>query len=43
MQSGLKTYKWILEFETKDPKNPLIGGSSTDTLSEIKLNLAQKI
>ena len=45
MQSGLgKTYKWILEFETKDPlKNPLMGWeSSTDTLSEIKLEFSSK-
>ena len=45
MQSGLgKTYKWILEFETKDPlKNPLMGWeSSNDTLSEIKLEFSSK-
>ena len=45
MQSGLKkTKKWILEFETKDPtKNPLMGWeSSTDTLSELKLEFSSK-
>ena len=45
MQSGLgKTDKWILEFETKDPtKNPLMGWeSSTDTLSELKLEFSSK-
>ena len=45
MQSGLgKTYKWILEFETKDPiKNPLMGWeSSLDTLTEIKLEFSTK-
>ena len=45
MQSGLgKTYKWILEFETKDPiKNPLmVWESSLDTLTEIKLEFSTK-
>ena len=45
MQSGLgKTYKWILEFETKDPiKNPIMGWeSSLDTLTEIKLEFSTK-
>ena len=45
MQSGLgKTDKWILEYETKDPtKNPLMGWeSSTDTLSELKLEFSSK-
>ena len=45
MQSGLgKTYKWVLEFETKDPtKNPLMGWeSSSDTLTELKLEFSSK-
>tara|TARA_B100001057_G_scaffold216967_1_gene217183 strand:+ start:28 stop:309 length:282 start_codon:yes stop_codon:yes gene_type:complete len=45
MQSGLgKSDKWILEFKTIDPgKNPLMGWeSSTDTLSEIKLEFSSK-
>ena len=46
MQSGLsKNNKWILEFKTKDPtKNPLMGWeSSSDTLSELKLEFSSKI
>ena len=46
MQSGLrKSFKWILEFETKDPtRNPLMGWeSSSDTLSEIRLEFSSKI
>ncbi len=45
MQSGLaKTYKWILEFKTKDPiKNPLMGWeSSSDTYTELKLEFSSK-
>ncbi len=45
MQSGLgKTYKWVLEFETKDPtKNPLMGWeSSSDTLTELRLEFSSK-
>ena len=45
MQSGIgKSNKWILEFKTKNPgKNPLMGWeSSTDTLSEIKLEFSTK-
>ena len=45
MQSSLgKTYKWILEFETKNKKkNPLMGWeSSLDTLTEIKLEFSTK-
>ena len=45
MQSGLgKTYKWILEFETKDPtKNPLMGWeSSSDTYTELRLEFSSK-
>ncbi len=45
MQSGTaKNNKWILEFITKDPtKNPLMGWeSSTDTLSELKLEFSSK-
>ena len=45
MQSGMgKTNKWILEFKTKNPtKNPLMGwGSSSDTLSELKLEFSSK-
>jgi hypothetical protein len=45
MQSGRgKQKKWLLEFETKDPStSPLMGWeSSTDTLSEIKLEFSSK-
>ncbi len=45
MQSGLgKSDKWIMEFLTDDPgKNPLMGWeSSTDTLSELKLEFSSK-
>jgi NADH dehydrogenase (ubiquinone) Fe-S protein 4 len=45
MQSGLgKTKKWLLEFKTEDSGiNPLMGWeSSTDTLSEIKLEFSSK-
>ena len=45
MQSGTaKNNKWILEFITKDPtQNPLMGWeSSTDTLSELKLEFSSK-
>ena len=45
MQSGLgKTHNWFLEFEIKDPTtNPLMGWvSSTDTLSELKLQFSSK-
>ena len=45
MQSGIKKFdKWIIEFITKDPGiNPLMGWeSSTDTLSELKLEFATK-
>ena len=45
MQSGLgKTDKWILEYEVENPsKNPLMGWeSSTDTLSELKLEFSSK-
>ena len=45
MQSGLgKADKWIIEFNTKNPGiNPLMGWeSSTDTLSELKLEFATK-
>ena len=45
MQSGKgKTYKWILEYETKNPtNNPLMGWeSSSDTLSELKLEFTTK-
>ena len=45
MQSGLaKTKLWLLEFETKNMDiNPLMGWeSSTDTLSEIKLEFSTK-
>ena len=45
MQSGLSKYsKWIIEFNTKNPGiNPLMGWeSSTDTLSELKLEFATK-
>ena len=45
MQSGnVKTDKWILEFETKDPtNNPLMGWeSSSDTYTELKLEFSSK-
>ena len=45
MQSGMgKTYKWILEYETKDPtSNPLMGWeSSSDTFTELKLKFSSK-
>ena len=45
MQSGLKKFdKWIIEYITDDPgTNPLMGWeSSTDTLSEIKLEFPSK-
>jgi len=45
MQSGLgKLDKWILEYKTKNPGiNPLMGWeSSTDTLSELKLEFSSK-
>ena len=45
MQSGnVKTDKWILEFETKDPtNNPLMGWeSSSDTYTELKLEFPTK-
>jgi hypothetical protein len=45
MQSGLgKIKKWVLEFNTKDPGiSPLMGWeSSTDTLSELKLEFSSK-
>ena len=45
MQSAIgKTYKWILEFETKNStNNPLMGWeSSSDTLSEVKLEFSSK-
>ena len=45
MQSGRgKIKKWLLEFETRDPKtNPLMGWeSSDDTLNEIKLEFSTK-
>ena len=45
MQSGKgKTNKWIMEFETKNTSNnPLMGWeSSTDTLSELKLEFSSK-
>ena len=45
MQSGIaKNNIWVLEFKTKDPtKNPLMGWeSSTDTLSELKLEFSSK-
>ena len=45
MQSGNgKTYKWILEYETKDPSNnPLMGWeSSSDTYTELKLEFSSK-
>jgi hypothetical protein len=45
MQSGMgKSYKWVLEFETKDPtKNPLMGWeSSSDTYTELRLEFSSK-
>jgi len=45
MQSGRgKLNKWLLEFKTKDTGiNPLMGWeSSTDTLSELKLEFSSK-
>ena len=45
MQSGLgKLDKWIIEFKTKNAGvNPLMGWeSSTDTLSEVKLEFSTK-
>ena len=45
MQSGRgKSYKWTLEFETRDPtRNPLMGWeSSNDTLSELNLEFSTK-
>ena len=45
MQSGRgKSYKWVLEFETRDPtRNPLMGWeSSNDTLSELNLEFSTK-
>ena len=45
MQSGLgKADKWIIEFNTKNTGiNPLMGWeSSTDTLSELKLEFSDK-
>ena len=45
MQSGRgKSYKWILEFETRDPtRNPLMGWeSSNDTLYELNLEFSTK-
>ena len=45
MQSGSKKYnKWIIEFITEQPgTNPLMGWeSSTDTLSELKLEFSSK-
>ena len=45
MQSARgKSYKWILEFETRDPtRNPLMGWeSSNDTLSELNLQFSTK-
>ena len=45
MQSGLgKNDKWIVEYITKNPgTNPLMGWeSSTDTLSELKLEFSSK-
>ena len=45
MQSGLgKNDKWIVEYITKNPGiNPLMGWeSSTDTLSELKLEFSSK-
>ena len=45
MQSGKgKTYKWILEYITKDPtNNPMMGWeSSSDTYTELKLEFSSK-
>ena len=45
MQSGLaKSEKWIIEYITEQPGiNPLMGWeSSTDTLSELKLEFSSK-
>ena len=45
MQSGLgKTDKWIIEYIVENPgTNPLMGWeSSTDTLSEVKLEFSTK-
>ena len=45
MQSGLaKNDKWIIEYISEDPGiNPLMGWeSSTDTLSELKLEFSNK-
>ena len=45
MQSGMNnSKKWIIEFYTKKPgTNPLMGWeSSTDTLSEVKLEFSTK-
>ncbi len=45
MQSGKgKTKKWILEFDTKDPKISSMMGwqSSSDTLSEVRLEFTSK-
>ena len=45
MQSGRgKLKKWILEFETKEPKtNPMMGWeSSDDTMGEVKLEFSSK-
>ena len=45
MQSGKgKIKKWILEFETRDPKiSPLMGWeSSDDTLGAVKLEFSNK-
>ena len=45
MQSGLgKTDKWVIEYITDKPGiNPLMGWeSSTDTLSELKLEFSSK-
>ena len=45
MQSGIKNSKnWVIEFITKKPGiNPLMGWeSSTDTLSEVKLEFSTK-
>ena len=45
MQSGKgKSYKWVLEFKTKDPiKNPLMGWESSDDMySEVRLEFSTK-
>ena len=45
MQSGKgKTKKWLLEFETKDPKvSSLMGWESTnDTLGELKMEFSSR-